>query len=265
MAPDAVSTSSAGYGGSTVAGSIAAKSAKTKASGSSNSSRKSEMFTMIALENALRNNPQPLLEFAALKDFSGENVSFLTHVAEWKRNWTTSKADPATLKLEQFVQAVRIYSHFISLEFSEFPINISSRGAKELFQIFDDAANTLNRRSSMQSDSATPFDDAEQASSTSDLRNPFDLEGTLGKANLQSVTRMAELTSDGHPDIVIPKSFSPQVFDSAEGEIKYLVLTNTWPKFVISRCENSSQTVMEEKSHALDGVKRYFCGLQRLA
>jgi hypothetical protein len=47
-------------------------------------STRSSMLTMTALENALRSNAAPLLEFAALKDFSGENVSFLTHIADWR-------------------------------------------------------------------------------------------------------------------------------------------------------------------------------------
>ena len=41
-------------------------------------SSKSGMLTMTALENALRTNASPLLQFAALKDFSGENASLLT-------------------------------------------------------------------------------------------------------------------------------------------------------------------------------------------
>ncbi len=82
------------------------------------------MFTMIALQNALESNPTPLLEFAALKDFSGENVSFLLQVAQWKRGWAVAKDESQRMQ-EQFIRAVQIYSHFISLEFSEFPINIS--------------------------------------------------------------------------------------------------------------------------------------------
>ncbi|RYP14492.1 hypothetical protein DL765_006328 [Monosporascus sp. GIB2] len=246
---DAISASIA-PDGSTLGGS--AKSANTKASVRSGDSRRSDI-TMLALENALRNNPRPLLEFAALKDFSGENISFLSHVADWRRGWVSSTLDPATLKYEQFIQAIRIYSHFISLECSQFPINISSRLAKELRETFDSAANMLNRRDGTQSASATPFDPS--CSSTTDLCKTSDLEGTLGKANLQSVTRMADLTGDGRPDVSVPDSFSPTVFDAAEGEIKYLVLTNTWPKFVHSGFESASQAADGDESHFLDGIK----------
>jgi hypothetical protein len=36
-------------------------------------SQKSDILTMTALENALRTNAMPLLQFAALKDFSGKS------------------------------------------------------------------------------------------------------------------------------------------------------------------------------------------------
>ncbi|RYP68595.1 hypothetical protein DL771_006567 [Monosporascus sp. 5C6A] len=246
---DAISAST-GLGGSTLGGSV--KSAKTKASAHSGDSRRSDMFTMLALENALSSNPRPLLEFAALKDFSGENISFLSHVTDWRRGWVSSTLDPATLKYEQFIQAMRIYSHFISLECSQFPINISSRLGKELAETFDSAANMLNRREGTQSASATPFDSSN--SSTVQLWKPSDLEGTLGNANLQSVTRMADLTGEGRPDVSIPGSFSPAVFDDAEGEIKYLVLTNTWPKFVHSGLESASQAADGDEKHFLDAL-----------
>ncbi|RYP39867.1 hypothetical protein DL767_001986 [Monosporascus sp. MG133] len=258
FAVDAVSASTA-LVGSTLG--VSAKSAKTKASAHSGDSRRSDMFTMLAMENALRNNPRPLLEFAALKDFSGENISFLSHVADWRRGWVSLTLDPPTLKYEQFIQAMRIYSHFISLECSQFPINISSRLGKELRETFDSAANMLNRREGTQLASATPFD---SSGSSTELWKTSDLEGTLGEANLQSVMRMADLTGDGRPDVPIPDSFSQTVFDAAEGEIKYLVLTNTWPKFVHSGLESAGQAADGDEKYLLDGIRKYLCGVERL-
>ena len=201
------------------------------------------MFTMAGLENALRSNPDPLLQFAALKDFSGENVSFLTHVADWKRAWfhSTDGVSPEEHRHEQFVAAVRIYSSFVSLQFSEFPINISSREMKRLFDIFEPAANMLHRNgSTSSSDSATPFDALPaESSSTTDLKGGLNLD-TLGRSNLKWVTKVAE--SGGHgalEGIEIPEAFTTGVFDTAESEIKYLVLTNTWPKFVNAGCSKS--------------------------
>ncbi|KAL1653837.1 hypothetical protein SLS61_003622 [Didymella pomorum] len=211
-------------------------------------STRSGMLTMTALENALRSNAAPLLQFAALKDFSGENVSFLTHVADWRRYWFTPKGSTAEHHRSQFIAATHIYARFISLEFSEFPINISSREMKRLYNVFDSAAVALyrNKRGSLSSetsDSATPFDsvqpdDASQAHShapPSPSGSTFGLRDldALGRANLRAVSRLGELYNDDKfAEIEIPDTFAEVIFDPAESEIKYLVLTNTWPKFV---------------------------------
>ena len=226
-------------------------------------SSKSGMLTMTALENALRTNAAPLLEFAALKDFSGENVSFLTHVADWRRYWFTPKASTSEHHRQQFIAATHIYARFISLEFSEFPINISSREMKRLYNVFDRAAVALyrNKRGSLSSetsDSATPFDhvrpdDASAAEShmpPSPTGSTFALKSldALGRANLRAASRLNGLYSDEkYAEIDIPDNFAEVIFDPAESEIKYLVLTNTWPKFV-NAGRASSQISKDEES-----------------
>lgn len=229
----------------------------------STESTKSGMLTMTALENALRTNAAPLLEFAALKDFSGENVSFLTHVADWRRSWFLPKASTADHRRQQFVAAAHIYARFISLEFSEFPINISSREMKRLYKIFDSTALVLyrNKRGSLSSeisDSATPFDNVQPDDvSTSHSHNAppsptgstFGLKDldALGRANFRAVSRLDGLYSDEKfGDIEVPEAFAEVIFDLAESEIKYLVLTNTWPKFV-NAGRAASQTSKDEE------------------
>lgn len=239
-------------------------------------SHKSDMLTMTALENALRTNALPLLEFAALKDFSGENVSFLTHVADWRRYWFLPKASTAEHRRKQFIAAVRIYSHFISLEFSEFPINISSKEMKRLHKVFESIASTLHRRArgsvaSSQSDNVTPFDTVlpedmsgppletqSSCSSTTELKSNVNLDA-LGRANLRAVLRIQELHVDEMlADVEIPEAFTELVFDSAESEIKYLVLTNTWPKFVnVGRA--NSQLSLDEDEEGNGLMRTYLC------
>jgi hypothetical protein len=220
-------------------------------------SEKSAMLTMTALENALRINAIPLLKFAALKDFSGENVSFLTHVADLRRYWFSPKGSTTEHRRKQFVVATHIYAQFISLEFSEFPINISSREMKLLYHIFEIAATKLygNRRgsiSSTTSDNATPFDGVfpddvsdvrtdckHSSSSTLEVESTINLD-SLGRANLRAASCMQDVhMSEVAADIEIPETFTEMVFDAAESEIKYLVLTNTWPRFVSAGRANS--------------------------
>jgi hypothetical protein len=212
-------------------------------------SQKSDMFTMAALENALRTNPTPLLQFAALKDFSGENVSFLTHLAQWRRTWLAPKVSTEEHRRRQFVAAVRIYARLVSLEFSEFPINISSREMKNLYLIFESAATLLVRNTTPSlSDSATPFDRVhDDSGSTVELRASATLDA-LGRANLESVSQMIEhVQEEALADVPIPEAFTEMVFDAAESEIKYLILTNTWPKFVNAGCELREQQSAEKE------------------
>lgn len=203
-----------------------------------------EMLNMAALDFTLRTNPGPLLEFAALKDFSGENVSFLMHLADWKRAWFIPLSSTEEQRRQQFFNAVRLYVNFVSLDFAEFPINICSREMKRLHQVFGEAATLLMRRPSVSStETVTPFDNpigpVSSNSSELDLKTGLNLS-TLGKANLASVMQMTELrATDSLSEISIPDSFTTDIFQDAEQEIKYLILTNTWPKFVNVSCSGS--------------------------
>jgi hypothetical protein len=190
-------------------------------------------------------------------------------VADWRRQWFTHKSSTAEHHRNQFVAAVRIYAHFISLEFSEFPINISSKEMKRLHHVFVDAAVALYGRrrssqSSSSSDNATPFDtvfpddasdmpinDKDSKNSVKELNGVISLDN-LGRANLRAVAHMDPGWLNGTlATINIPDSFNEMVFDAAEKEIKYLVLTNTWPKFVqVSRANSEMSKEDPEKGGA---------------
>lgn len=236
---------------------------------------RSAMLTMTALENALRTNAAPLLEFAALKDFSGENISFLTHVADWRRYWFAPKASTAEHRRRQFIAATHIYARCISLEFSEFPINISSREMKRLYNIFNTAAVALYRDkrgslSSEISDSVTPFenlqpDDASAVESHNMPPSPtgstFGLKDldSLGRANLRAVSRLDEIYSnEKYAGIEIPDAFAEVIFDPAESEIKYLVLTNTWPKFI--NAGRAASQVSKDEETGSGWKQKILCG-----
>ncbi|KAL5397392.1 hypothetical protein PMIN02_002375 [Paraphaeosphaeria minitans] len=197
-------------------------------------SQRSDLYTMAGLENALRTNAVPLLQFAALRDFSGENISFLTHLADWRRTWLHLTVSNAQHSRQQFIAAVSIYAHFVSPSISEFPINISHANMAALRDLFEEAASRIFRKRSIASSySPTPFEEVSPDSgSTVGLRSGISLD-VLGRANLNSVPNM---TRGGYEDALtahpIPEAFKETVFDAAEKEIKYLVLTNTWPKFI---------------------------------
>lgn len=193
------------------------------------------ILTLSALEYVLERNPEPLQKFSALRDFSGENIAFLTSVGEWKasfpasvRNRTSDLSEGTRRELirERFSRALRIYTEYIRASDAAFPINISSVELKKLECIFEEPARSMyGERQTI--NPATPFNGPE-------WRKPGSVDSTAEAS--KSVSEKESVLSDyvqywGN----IPDDFDQTVFDDAEKSIKYLVLTNTWPKFVRDR------------------------------
>lgn len=280
------------YGTSLSSGSTKANSKSIfsfKSSKSNSSTRSGEMYTMATLEKTLRLNSKPLLLFAALKDFSGENISFLAQVNEWKQNWDPSAPkkpafgsnieheprDETALRRSQFILAAHIYSSFVSLQHSNFPINISSAHLKELEILFDDAAIAIH--GDQNRNSATPFDnwsakpgDLERGSAEGNLSDDRTLDGD-STTNIMMTSperkhysqvqafRLCEIEDNLPADLFIPAAFGQESFDNAERSIKELVLTNTWPKFVNAGYASSlqQQSLKERLASCRDGINAY--------
>ncbi|KAK8142710.1 hypothetical protein G3M48_008365 [Beauveria asiatica] len=169
------------------------------------------VITMKALEHVLTENPAPLLAFSALNDFSGENIAFLTRSAHWKTSWPT-KRPTADQCLKVYNGALEIYANFISPQDAEFPLNLPSADLKRMENIFEKPARML--RGAARANPAIPFD--------------FDgpIPRSRSDSETDATTSYAQYTGD------IPAAFDEAVFDTVQDHIKYLVLTNTWPKFV---------------------------------
>ncbi|TLD08111.1 hypothetical protein PspLS_12126 [Pyricularia sp. CBS 133598] len=202
-----------------------------KATGQSES-----LFTMAALDYMLKRNPEPLREFSALRDFSGENIAFLSAVADWKAGAAKPQTptDKGSVQSEEgielrrlrFNDALHIYAEFVSARHAEFQVNIGSADQKQLEAVFGPAAQILLGGSQR-------FDD---------LAVPFEMECTDEGAERVRAQYFGE----------IPDQFDDQVFDDAEVSIKYLVLTNTWPKFV--KQGRYSMSVNSVGSQSSDGT-----------
>ncbi|KAF5025125.1 hypothetical protein F66182_2826 [Fusarium sp. NRRL 66182] len=169
------------------------------------------LLTMTALNHALDDNPGPLQDFSALSDFSGENIAFLTRLARWKASWHEQPDGEQTL--QAYNRALELYVVFISPRDAEFPLNLSSPDLKCLEDMFEKAARTLLGEARV--NPAVPFEAPSTAGSGSTVAPSF-----------ESIAGRVHYTGQ------IPEGFGPAVFEAAEGHIKYLVLTNTWPKFV---------------------------------
>ncbi|KAH6970928.1 hypothetical protein BKA56DRAFT_495218 [Ilyonectria sp. MPI-CAGE-AT-0026] len=179
------------------------------------------LLTMTALEHVLNDNPGPLQEFSALSDFSGENIAFLTLTAMWKSTWPEGPDEKQ--RLDAYNRALDIYTDFISPRDAEFPLNLSSQNLKQLEDIFEKPARIVCGEARV-----NPV-------------APFDVDQSIfGQGSTRSEHTAARVNYTGD----IPEDFDLAVFDSALSHIKYLVLTNTWPKFVreMQQRRRSSET-----------------------
>ncbi|KAJ5213262.1 hypothetical protein N7449_000431 [Penicillium cf. viridicatum] len=205
---------------------------KSNSSTSTFNSRDS-ILTMGALEHVLERNPAPLQEFSALREFSGENIVFLTSVAEWRSRLPQCIKDGSALReknkrdivREGFNRALHIYAEFISVRHAEFPVNISHQDLRKLEDVFEKPTRLLYGEE-RDCDPTSPFDKF-----TFDLPSPASADSgkTMAGEMAGSIKDRVQYWGD------IPADFDASIFDTAEASIKYLVLTNTWPKFIKDR------------------------------
>lgn len=182
------------------------------------------LITMKALDYVLSENPGPLLEFSSLNDFSGENIAFLNLLSRWKAS--SANVANASFDADVYSGALQIYIDFVSPVDAQFPLNLPSKKLKHLQSVFETAARSI--RGEGHYNAVTPFD--------------FDGadEAAVGFTAV-------------HYTGVIPGSFELEIFDEIQEHIKYLVLTNTWPKFVMEmqsrrRSVDSGRTALTDDS-----------------
>lgn len=188
-----------------------------------------------ALEYVLEKNPEPLRQFSALRDFSGENIAFLMSVAEWKCLPDNARIGPGDadilpdVRREKFTRGLRIYHDFVSPRWAEFPLNISSAERRGAEIVFDDAARLLFGAEHV-ADPVAPFDGPDSsATELTAARESFGESGEKNGKPMESFIDRILYWGD------IPDEFTMGIFDEIETSIKHLVLTNTWPKFVKER------------------------------
>ena len=196
------------------------------------------MYTLASLEKALAVNPTPLLRYAATQDFTAENIAFLMQVRQWRAAFSSAPKMNETVTDEArahlFALGVDIYVAGVSEKTAEYPINVEGPIRSTLDAVFaravpegkfawtlhfDPFNKTLQpepsweKSAAMLQDTTVPTSPGRKKS----LFKPHPGVAPLGKARAR-----------------IPAEFDEFVFDAAEKSIKYLVLTNTWRKFVSS-------------------------------
>jgi hypothetical protein len=214
-----------------------------------------EMYGTAALENALVTESHSLLQFAATRDFTAENIIFLLQLQSWRAAFGTGSrklADlPAHTRSHLFRIATGIYTVSVSEKTAEFPINIEGPIRTRLDAVFKSAATESAGRSDTNTEEpgnpVAPFD-------FSPIETPSKFGGNLLMREIDTsymdvveaeTTATMDDSDTTESDDSVP-DFDERVFDAAEKSIKYLVLTNTWRKFVDEKREQSSNGSSEE-------------------
>jgi hypothetical protein len=213
------------------------------------------MYTMTisALENAIVTNPLPLLQFAATKDFTAENILFLISIRDWKAAWASSPPTPQS-RAALFNQAVEIYTQSVHEKIALFPINIEGSIRDRLDAIFEPHVRSL-RSETGTGEAVDPFNEVIPFAGGGAVEVPLSpmKGGTWPLTPQQSLPSTPKSPASGFDMEVsferyvkdmseIVAGFDEKVFDAAEKSIKYLVMTNTWRKMVSERKEGSPRT-----------------------
>ncbi len=117
------------------------------------------LYSMDALNHALENNINPLLNFAARKDYTAENILFLQAVNALKTKWNKARDGRGNISVacrsELFNMAIEIYAKYICPRLSDMPINISGPMRVAIEKVLGPATKDLQRNAS--EDVVTPF------------------------------------------------------------------------------------------------------------
>ncbi|KAF1914506.1 hypothetical protein BDU57DRAFT_296334 [Ampelomyces quisqualis] len=178
--------------------------------------------SMQALEFSIENSIEALIAWAASREFTAENTIFLREVRNFKKKWASLKIVSTAQRRQMFNDASLIYFTLVNPFTAETPINIE-------YKIFKTLQNTF---SNVEFDPYMP-----RSKTPDDLRSPVmrenvvcPWEDTLNRpASLESNHTTSSATGT---KCIVPSDFTEEVFDAAFESIKYLVFTNTWPRYV---------------------------------
>ncbi|KAI9838118.1 MAG: hypothetical protein M1819_006274 [Sarea resinae] len=207
----------------------------TKQSGSleTDTSAGRRLYGYDALDLALQEERKDLFNFAATRDFTGENIVFLTQVKDWKAMWIQLILDNEMTmgnKRKMYDEAAKIYFSNVNMDTAEFPVNLEGKIQKQLKAMFDSDGLTYQKAA------VAPWEQDVITTTWTQpkLHNNFGSEGE----GLITIVPMQMVPMQMIPMQMMPvsrqapKGFDSNVFDAAEQSVKYMVFTNTWVKYV---------------------------------
>ena len=176
---------------------------------------------MQALEFSIEHSIEPLIAWAASREFTAENTIFLREVRNFKKRWSNLKVVTSAQRRQMFNEASLIFFTLINPCTAETPINIE-------YKIFKTLQSTF---------ASVEFDPYKPQSETPEIKTPVardnvvcPWEETLSRS--ASIDSNTTSSSSSSVRSIAPSEFTDEVFDAAFESIKYLVFTNTWPRYV---------------------------------
>lgn len=206
-------------------------------------------YSIAALEIALRDDIDRLEEFAATKDFTGENILFLKRVERWKKSWKLSEIKvrngqiPPVVIRSLYDAAEQIFDTLVHRESSGFPLNIEEDIYLPLDRVFgysnpgSQKYQVTNKYSGGTKATVAPFADdiftnPRQLPDKRRFRGPGSCRGHDHNGERPPTPPRKNSIITTSPQNMLPMGFGASVFDRAEAAVKQMVLTNTWIRYV---------------------------------
>lgn len=215
-------------------------------------------YSLHSLDYQIENNIEPLLQWAAQKEFTAENVLFLRAVRDWKKKWQAYESRHSdtlhNIRLQYF-EASQIYFDLVDPQTAPLRINLDHHTLNDLRTLFAPVAETRGKpdasSSTMQStvaasprNAVAPWEDVEDlaASSSPTLPSPVASPGFMSKFPshedsgsiivVESIP-MREISLSGSEETIvdIPTAFSAEIFDKAYDIVRNDVYVNTWSRY----------------------------------
>lgn len=191
---------------------------------------------MKALEFAIEHNMESLIEWTASREFTAENMIFLREVRSWKSKWTSMHTVTTAQRRQMHTEASLIFFTLVNPFTAETPINIEYKIFKKLQDQFEGMEYDpyMPKRSTSPTDPMSP---TERENVVCPWENTLDRPASIG-----SNASGASISSTSSTRSLVPSQFTEDIFEPAYESIKYLVFTNTWPRYVDAEMANNTRT-----------------------
>ncbi|KAF2396361.1 hypothetical protein EJ06DRAFT_534089 [Trichodelitschia bisporula] len=202
------------------------------------------LYSMASLDMQIAKNIDPLLHWAAEREFTAENIVFIKEVRDWKAKWDDAlKVSPMLSPEEQtqrFEEAGLIFFRLVDPVTAKLCINIDSKTLNELAKIFA----TLRYQHYPDELPSSPGSNLSTKSTNINVIAPWEGEDAGPRVSTMTDTQRrvasaveklytfpaASVESTVSPD-QIPASFTNAVFDRAYEIVRQDVFLGTWMRY----------------------------------